>query len=464
MSVDHKEMFCKPGDERSLLSYALKRADDFYAVCSKVDETDFLSSDHRTIYVIMKTLVENGGLEKFDISMIVNEAKNNGVVDNIGGYDYIDSIRQMPLERENLNYYVKNVLEASTKYKIYKDLSNNMRVVEENRKDGKDSEDLLGMIEAKVMDLSTKTKAIIEPRDISVGIRDYIEEKRDNPVEMSGISTGYSILDTQIDGLVPGTLNIISARKKMGKSTFLTNVAANAAFRLKIPVLYIDTEMTFEEWRDRIIAMLSGVPERVVKHGGYTKDQYDAIIYKCVKIMERNKLFHERMPAYSVDKVSAIYKKYKIKENIGLAIFDYLKEPDGASINRQRKEWQILGDVSTRLKDLAGSLGIPFLSAVQLNRDNDVAGSDRISWFADVVMEWRERTKEELDVAPDDGGYMKLIVRDTRRGGRTPEEGISYIFKKASLLIKEALPHNQLIEYGKGIVKNHGSDDEKELR
>jgi len=464
MSVDAKEMFCKPGDERSLLSYSLKRADDFYSICSKVDETDFLSSDHRTIYVIMKTLVERGGLDKFDVSMIVNEAKNNGVSDNIGGYDYIESIRQMPLERKNLDYYVKNVIEASTKYRIYNDLSNNIRVVEDNCKDGKNSEDLLGMIEAKVMDLSTKTKAISEPRDISVGLMDYINEKKDSSAEMSGISTGYNILDTQIDGLVPGTLNIISARKKMGKSTFLTNVAANAAFRLKIPVLYIDTEMTFEEWRDRVIAMLSGIPERVIKHGGYTKEQYDTIVSKCVKIMERNKLFHERMPAYSVDKVSAIYKKYKIKENIGLAIFDYLKEPDSSSTNKQRKEWQILGDVATRLKDLAGSLGIPFLSAVQLNRDNDVAGSDRISWFADVVMEWRERTKDEMQIAPEDGGYMKLIVRDTRRGGQTPEEGISYIFKKTRLLINEALPHNQLIEYGKGLVKNHGSDDEKKLK
>ena len=48
---------------------------------------------------------------------------------------------------------------------------------------------------------------------------------------MSGISTGYPILDKQIDGMIPGTVLFIAARKKMGKSTLLTNIAAYDAFK-----------------------------------------------------------------------------------------------------------------------------------------------------------------------------------------------------------------------------------------
>lgn len=459
-----KELFCRPGDERALLSYAVKRADNFYTICSKIEENDFLYPEHRTIYILLKTLVDKGGLDKFDLSMIVNEAQANGVLKNIGGYDYVESIADMPLEQQNLSHCVENVLESSTKYRLYKDLLVSMDTIADNAKTGRNSEDLIGLVESKIMDLSTRMRSISEPRDFTDGLMEYIDERRANPVEQSGISTGFVILDHQIDGLIPGTLTIVSARKKMGKSAFLSNVAAHVAYREKIPVLYVDTEMSFEEWRDRLIAMLTGVEERVVKHGGYDSETYNKI-QAGLRVVEKGKIFHERMPGYSVDKLTALYKKYKIKENIGLAVFDYIKEPDSTSVDRQRREWQILGDVATRMKDLAGVLGIPFLTAVQLNREGDVAGSDRISWFADIVMNWKEREKEEIDnnkaATGDEGGQYKLVIRDTRRGGRTPEEGISYIFRKKRLLIKEALIHHQLIPYGESVV-NYGSDDDEE--
>lgn len=453
-----KEMFCKPGDERALLYYALYKMDDFYSICSKVNENDFLYQEHKMIYVLLKTLV-NRGIEKFDMSMIISEAQSNGILKNIGGYDYIETISKMSLDKGNMGVYLDSVLEAATKYKLYTDLNYGLKQITDNAKSGESSEALIGSIEARIMDLSTSSKSIQEPRNLGDGIGEYIEERRNNPIEMSGISTGYPILDQQIDGLIPGTLNIVSARKKMGKSTFLSNIAAHIAYKLRTPVLYVDTEMSFNEWRDRLLALMSGVEERVVKHGGYTKEQYSDLM-KCVEIIERGKLFHQRMTNYSTEKLMALYKKYKIKEGIGAGFFDYIKEPgEGVSADRRRAEWQILGDVTTRIKDLAGELNIPFLAAVQINREGGVAGSDRISWFGDIVMQWMYKTKEELEAGGLEGGQLKLVIRDTRRGGGTPEEGIGYKFRKKKLQISEVPIHQQLIPYGEGIIDNASDDD-----
>jgi len=453
-----KELFCKPSEERSLLCYALNKMDNFYTICSQLEERDFLDPEHKMIYIIMKSLTASKTIEKFDVSMITSEAKNNGVLDNIGGYEYIESISSMELDNSNLPIYIKDVLEASTKYRLYKDLKDGMDTVVENAKAGENSESLIGLVESKIMDLSTQARSIDEARDLAVGLVDYIEERKNNPVEQSGISTGYPILDSQIDGLIPGTLHILSARKKMGKSTFLSNVAAHVAYRLNIPVLYVDTEMSFNEWRNRLIAMMTGVEERIIKHGGYTKEHYDRI-NTVTSIIKKGKLFHHQMPGYSVDKLSALYKKYKIKEDIGLAIFDYIKEPDSSSSDRRRQEWQILGDVATKLKDLSGILDIPFFTAVQLNREGDVAGSDRISWFADIVMQWGKKEIKEVEAGGEQAGQYKLIIKDTRRGGGTPEEGIGYKFRKRSLQIKEIEAPFQLIKYGDNRIE-YGSDDE----
>jgi replicative DNA helicase len=438
-----KEMFCKPTDERALLSYCLKDVDSYYDLMSKMDQNDFLYYDHSVIFTLLGGLV-NQGVESFDLPMLVNVAQQAGVLGSIGGVDYLKSINDMVVSKKNFDVYLKSVLESSTKFRLYSVLQSNLSLVERNAKDGEGSAGLIGAIENNVLDLSTESRAISEPRDLKDGLRELIDERRANPVQQMGISTGFSILDRQIDGLVPGTLTVISARPKMGKSSFISNIAAYVAYRQNIPVLYVDTEMSFEQWRDRIIAAMSGLRERDIKHGGYDQETYNRIVDKCIRLVEGGKLFHEFMPGYSVDKLVALYKKYKLKHDIGLIIFDYIKEPDSSSLDRQRKEYQILGDVTTKLKDLAGELDVPALTAVQINRSNDIADSDRIARYADVIGQWMLKTPEELENGGDKGGTHKLVIRETRRGGMTPEEGIGYKFYKERLLVTEIDNHDIL--------------------
>jgi replicative DNA helicase len=205
---------------------------------------------------------------------------------------------------------------------------------------------------------------------------------------------------------------------------------------------------------------MSNTRERDIKHGNYTEEDYQRIQNRCVGMVEKGELYHEYMPGYSIEKIVALYKKYKLKHNIGLMIFDYIKEPDSSSIERQRREYQVLGDVTTKLKDLAGQLNVPCLTAVQINREGNVADSDRIARYADIIMQWTTRSKEEMEGQPDGkAGQYKLVIRETRRGGMTAEEGIGYYFFKEKLLIDEVKPEFQLKNYNNGVVNNDGSDD-----
>lgn len=459
--LEMREMFCRPTDERALLSYCLKSMDNFYELVSKAGPNDFLHPDNGTLFTLLSALSKQE-VRAFDLPMVVNTAQQVfGGLDSIGGIEYVQSIEQMRLDPKNFGIYLQNVLEASTKYKLYSMVHDDLKKIEENAKDGLTGEDLIGSIERKVLDLSTESKAIKEPRNLADGLMELIEERMANPVKMMGLSTGYKILDQQIDGLVPGTLNIISARPKMGKSTFLSNIASYLAYIEvpAVPILYIDTEMPFDQWRDRIVAHMAGIKERIIKHGGYSQEDYQKIV-EAVKVMQAGKLFHEFMPGYSVEKLTALYKKYKLKHDIGLMVFDYIKEPESSSIDRQRREYQVLGDVTTSLKDLAGTLNIPCLAAVQVNREGSVADSDRIVRYADTIMQWTYRTKEEMEATGLPGGQHKLIVKETRRGGMTPEEGIGYLFRKSTLTVEEAEPPDQMIEYGEKVINYGDSDDD----
>jgi replicative DNA helicase len=454
-----EDIFCSPNDERALLFYAMNDINNYYSICARLDANDFLYPQHRLIFSIMGMLA-NDGAEKFDVAMITTKADAQGVLTSIDGIEYVQSISNMGLAQSNFEIYFNNVVEASRKHKLHSVLSENINRVINNAKDGDSSIDLISAVETNIFDMTLSGKTIDEPKNLADGLAELIESRRHNVVEMSGIPTCYPILDKQIDGMIPGTLLIVAARKKMGKSALLTNIACQVSFKSmrNLPVLYIDTEMTFGEWRDRALAIMSGVEERKIKHGGYTDEQYTQIM-KALKIIERGKLFHEYMPGYSVDRLVALYKKYKIKENIGLIIFDYLKEPDSSSVDRQRKEYQILGDVTSKLKDLAGELNIPALTAVQLNRSGDVADSDRIARYGDIVAFWQTRTDQELD---DGGGHQnvgthKLVIKDTRRGGSTNEHGIGFNFWKKQIRIGEVPADRQFFNNFDGDVINADS-------
>lgn len=456
MTFKSQELFCRPADERALLSYCMADLSHYFAVCSKLSPKDFLYSQHEMIMLLFEVLASKGA-ENFDTNLLIAEATANGVLDSVGGPKYIQTISNIHVDPSNFDIYLKAVCEAVTKYKLYNLLLDKTAAIEKNAKDGLESVELMSNVESSLLDLSMSGVNIDEPINLGDGIDEYIDLLKENKIDLSGMSTGYPILDKQIDGMVNGTLMVVAARKKMGKSTFLTNIAIHVAYLLNKPVLYVDTELSFKEWRSRAISTISGVKEREIKHGGYDDFTYGKL-KKASRIIKKGKLLHEYMPGYSVDKLVALYKKYRHKEDIGLIVFDYLKEPDSTSIDRQRKEYQILGDVTTKIKDLAGQLDIPALTAIQLNRQNDIADSDRVARYADVICVWGTRDPEEVDVGSKDCGSHKLVIKDTRRGGATSDEGIGYNFFKEFLKIREVAADKQYFTNFDKVVNHDAAD------
>ena len=447
--------------ERYVLSKAVNDMDFYYSLTSKLEPSDFLDRRNYILFGVLKTLHENKGLVAFDYHNVENELQANSAFD-IVTQDYLYLIyNHQQSASGNFDKYIEEILESSAKYKLYVSLTSTAdTIVDSLGSNSEDSAHFIGKVQSYILDLSTQSKAISEPINVADGVLEYLEEKRKDFCDMSGLSTGYPIFDKQVDGLIPGTLTIVAARKKMGKSALLTNIAAHIAFVQNKPALYIDTEMTYPEWRDRLISCVTGIPERTIKHGGYDDKTFDKLMRKVDKAMVGSKLFHEYMPGYSIDKLSALYKKYKIKEDIQVGFFDYIKEPESSSIDKQRKEYQVLGDVTTRLKDLAGDLAIPFVTAIQLNRQGDIADSDRVARYGDVITYWLNQEQADMEQHNYNGGSFKLVIKDSRRGGTTDNKGIGYYFFKERLEIKEVPADKQLTDFSKDVI-NHDSSKYK---
>ena len=102
-------------------------------------------------------------------------------------------------------------------------------------------------------------------------VEEYLTELAEDPVDQIGIATGFSRYDFAIGGgLRRGTVNVIGARPKTGKTLLADNMGVHIA-RQGIPVLNLDTEMRKEDHQNRLMAMLAGVEINDIETGSFAK-------------------------------------------------------------------------------------------------------------------------------------------------------------------------------------------------
>jgi replicative DNA helicase len=449
---DARADFCDPALERAVLSCCMRSKEALVSVCAKADVKTFLEDSHRELFKVLVSLYTQE-VEEFDPITVITEARMSKRLQKIHGGEenYIHNTYERGVHNlKNFNSYFSKVLDISKKYEAYVKTLKIQEAILENKEPiekNKNAFELVSFAENELITLNFESTLQDEPVDMSDGVDEWLEAKLNDPVRITGTPTGLPILDELIDGLIPGTLTIVAARRKIGKSAMLLNIARNVAYKPPFPsVLVLDTEMpTIEQWRPRLLANLARVSEKKIRRGKLN-DVELAKVQMATDILKRGSLYHHHIPGFSVDQVISLFRMFKTKIDIKLGIFDYIKLPSNADM-RNQKEYQILGDVTTRLKDLASILDIPILCAVQVNREGRVADSDKIERYGDVLAELTLRNDDELkkvDYNLDYGQY-KLVVRASRRGGETPEEGIGIDFKKSIMTIQES--KRQMVDF-----------------
>ena len=151
MSEALKEKFCESTVERGLLAIAMHDMDSFFTVLSKMSAKDFLYKANGELFSLLKSMHDHyDNLGAFDLPVVIEEAKKHGIDDLAGGAKYIRAVYNMNVDKRNLNNYITQVLEASTKYKLYLDLDWHRTTVLENSKKGLSSADLIGSVEGDI--------------------------------------------------------------------------------------------------------------------------------------------------------------------------------------------------------------------------------------------------------------------------------------------------------------------------
>lgn len=367
------------------------------------------------------------------IMEVLKDKRAKKVLEDFGGIEYLTILAEQKVNENNLNIFVEKLKQSYTRYKLCGICDTSKDFLLSDKTEVLNPTEIINVVESKLTDLSNAVQQTKDIYKMGDDAEQILAQRAENPNSVPGLEVGWSKFDYYTNGGQPGDLIMICARAKTGKSTILTNWATKLSIEDKIPVLYFDTEMNSRQQEDRILAILSGVPNKEIVSGMYVLDTENGkatdkkrALHEAVQKLKEGNYYHVYLPAFTMDKVSAIAKKFKLQYGIQAIFFDYLKMPTSqiASL-KNAAEWQMLGFITSGLKDLAGTLNLPIYSACQENRSNinsgkkdetNVGGSDRILQLASKLIFLVNKSDEDIIKEGAINGNQRLYISFQRNG------------------------------------------------
>jgi len=289
-----------------------------------------------------------------------------------------------------------------------------------------------------------------------------IEKAFNSGGHISGKTTGLNSVNAKIGGLHDSDLIILAGRPGMGKTSLATNIAFNAADRLRrdiddgIPLeqsvgaatVFFSLEMSADQLATRILAEQSGISSEALRMGKISRDDFQRLSFASQRLAELP-LYIDDTPALTIAALRTRARRLKRRHDIGLVVVDYLQLLQGSGRATDNRVNEI-SEISRGLKTLAKELQVPVIALSQLSRAveqredkrpqlSDLRESGSIEQDADMVwFVYREdyyamatEPKEPTDSDPQDvhtkwqawrekmeqiTGLSELIVAKQRHG------------------------------------------------
>lgn len=432
-------ILCDPASERAVLAGICSYGEEAYLdIADIIQESTFTIDSNAVIYKCLKRLCENNHRPKIDVASIYSSAQELGVSHLLSKKEeaqHLKAIIDFPVSLENVRKFAAKIRKLEITRLLRKQLESAQdQLLEINGSESITS--ILGIAEDAVFNFSSLLNdSDNNPTHIAKDIDNYLSDLINNKIDQIGIPTGFPVYDQAIGGgFRKGTVNVIAARPKTGKTLLADNMGFYVANKLKIPVLNMDTEMSVSDHLNRVLAMMTETEISAIETGKFSSspDQTKKLQNASDQLKE-TPLFYKTIAGKPFEEQLALMRRWIVKE-VGLnddgtakqclIVYDYIKLMDSSGISQDMKEYQVLGFMMTALHNFAVRYQIPILAFVQLNRDgitkestDTASGSDRIIWLCSNFTIFKRKTDEEIAEDGSKNGNRKLLPLVSRHGG-----------------------------------------------
>ncbi|MBL4705441.1 MAG: replicative DNA helicase [Flavobacteriales bacterium] len=234
--------------------------------------------------------------------------------------------------------------------------------------------------------------------------------------DITGVASGFKLLDQMTSGWQPSDLIILAARPGMGKTTFVLELAKKAAIDNNVPVAFFSLEMSETQLGTKVISSASGIESDKLRKGNLNETEWGRL-YEAVGKLERAPLYIDDTAGISIFELKTKCRRLKHKNpDLGLVVIDYLQLIKGGdpAIKNQIREQQI-SYISRSLKGLAKELDVAVIALSQLSRVVE-SRPDKRPMLSDL---------RESGAIEQDADIVSFLYRPEYYGMETDEEGNS---------------------------------------
>lgn len=276
VSIDRESLRIPPHSieaESSLLGALMLDNEAWDQVSEMLTESDFYRHEHRLIFRSLANLITSD--KPADVITVFEELRLQDKDLDFGGLPYLNQLAQYVPSAGNIKRYAELVRERAILRKLIA-VGDQISASGFNG-GGKPVAALLDEAEKQVFKIGeegTRLKQGFHTLDKLVhDLIIKIEERADNPVDVTGTKTGFYDLDRMTSGLQPGDLIILAARPSMGKTSFAVNIAENVAIQEGLPVAVFSMEMGAEQLAVRIVGSIGRIDQGHLRTGRLSDDE-----------------------------------------------------------------------------------------------------------------------------------------------------------------------------------------------
>ena len=423
--------------ESSVLGGLLLDNNAWERVGDLLSDGDFYRHEHKLIFEAIGKLINAS--KPADVITVYEHLQGMGKAEEVGGLMYLNQLAQYVPSASNIRRYAEIVRERAILRKLVTasdDIATNAF-----NPQGKTVERILDEAEQKIMAIGeegARNKQGFQSLDsLVVDLLDRVQEMADNPMDVTGVPTGFVDLDRMTSGLQAGDMVVLAARPSMGKTSFAVNIAEHVALNEGLPVAIFSMEMGAAQLAVRIVGSIGRVNQGNLRTGKLSDDEWPRLT-EAIERLRTVSLHIDETPGLSPTELRANARRLARQcGKLGLIVVDYLQLMSGsgsaASSDNRATE---LGEISRGLKMLAKELQCPVIALSQLNRSveqrtdkrpmmSDLRESGAIEQDADIIMfiyrdDYYNKESKEPNIA-------EVIIGKQRNG---PTGTVKLFFQK----------------------------------
>ncbi len=399
--------------EEAVLGALMLEKDALTTVIEILKPESFYREAHQEIYKAILELFDRS--EPVDILTVTSQLRKSGTLELAGGAFGISGLTQRVNSAANIEYHARIVSEMAIKREL---ITIAAEIQQEAYEDTTDTFSLLDKTEQRIFSVSEANirKNYADMRSMMREAIGELEAKKLRKDGLTGVPTGFAVLDRITSGWQKSDLVIIAARPGMGKTAFILSALRNAAVDFGHSVAIFSLEMSSVQLVNRLISAEAELESEKIKKGNLLDHEWQQLYSKTAALTEAP-IFIDDTPALSIRELRSKCRRLKAQNNIELIVVDYLQLMSGdASKNSGGNREQEIASISRAMKNLAKELDVPVIALSQLSRAVETRGGDKRPQLSDL---------RESGSIEQDADMVMFLYRPEYYGLTENEEGQS---------------------------------------